>query len=143
MRLKVRAPAYAWLGALAESREPAHDRRMHRVGWAFAFTCLLALVGLSGIVATVMSTAYADEGPGPGEPPRTRVIRVQTDPAPSRARSESQGFDPANATAPSEPTPARDEPADVTKPGCNAIPFVLPLIGILGLLWLRMKKTMK
>lgn len=120
---------------------------MNRVGWAFAFTCLLALVGLSGAVATLTSAAYADQGPGPREPPPTQVIRVQTDPTPAKARSESQGFDPANATAPSAPE-ARPEPADAasdatTKPGCNAIPFVLPLVGVLGLLWLRMKKTMK
>lgn len=120
---------------------------MNRVGWAFAFTCLLALVGLSGIVATGTSAAYADEGPGPRERPPTQVIRVQTEPTP-KASSGSQGFDPANATAPSEPASVRPEPADAasdatTKPGCNAIPFVLPLIGVLGLLWLRMKKTMK
>ena len=88
---------------------------MNRVGWALALTCLLALGGLSGTVASCASTAHAG----------------------------SQGYDPANATAPADPDPA-DATSDATpKPGCNAVPFVLPLIGILGLVWLRMKKTMK
>ncbi len=116
---------------------------MNRVGWALAFTCLLALVGLSGRGGSCAPAAHADEGPGPRDPPRPQVIRVQTDTAPPSVQPTSPGFDPANASAPPLPEPADATSNATAKSGCNAIPFVLPFIGVLGLLWLRMKKTMK
>jgi hypothetical protein len=115
---------------------------MNRVVWALALTCLVAVVALVGRGASSWSTARADEIPVRLEPTTAPVVKVQAGAGAADAHGESPGFDPAAATRPpaSQPSPA---PEPASKPGCNAIPFVLPLIGVLFLLWLRMKKTMK